>query len=285
MTGINGNPNVLLLRVFNHFPSCDSVLFSQGVTYWLMGEATPEYMNMVLEIRPGVFAHFWIGQQTGTLVEMASPFGGYMGCSGPVTTSTDISRFMEPLTSTRDTTCSPQLCYFNSGANVGEINLDGFDSTLPAYSLQHSPKPDWAITSIGQGGSQSFGPWVTGVDDSSGRTPMSPMGMFLRAGLTNNGIDVLDNNKATDKAVYIGNAHGVNSITLDSLLPIEEFDFGGDTYIVFPLLKRSTAVGTYTHPTLVGFGYSSEGIPAAGDHVRLGNVSSGIQGYAYKKTT
>jgi hypothetical protein len=111
------------------------------------------------------------------------------------------------------------------------------------------------------------------------------MGMFLRAGLTNNGIDVLDNNKATDKAVYIGNAHGVNSITLDSLLPIEEFDFGGDTYIVFPLLKRSTAVGTYTHPTLVGFGYSSEGIPAAGDHVRLGNVSSGIQGYAYKKTT
>jgi hypothetical protein len=109
--------------------------------------------------------------------------------------------------------------------------------------------------------------------------------MFIRAGLTSAGYETLSIGISTDKAVYIGNVNGVASITLDTLLPVEEFSFAGDDYIVFPLLKRSTALGTYTHPTLVGYAYSSEGPVADGKHVREGNISTGIQGFAYKKVS
>jgi hypothetical protein len=157
-------------------------------------------------------------------------------------------------------------------------------TNIPTFGTTHEPNLNWNIGALGISGARSFGPWVTGVDDASGRTPVSSVGMTIKAGLTSNQTEQVNPGTLTDKQVYIGNAHGMIKVTLDTLLPGEEFSVAGDTYIAFPLLRRTTAAGTYTHPTLVAYGTSSEGTIATQGHVRDGTVSSGIEGYAYKKT-
>ena len=73
-------------------PGCEGIKFADGVNYNFYGGdglgGSSDYFHMVLEIRTGIFSHWWSGQIDSAIDTDIIPgdddrFGGFMGCSGP----------------------------------------------------------------------------------------------------------------------------------------------------------------------------------------------------------
>ena len=81
---------------WGQFPGCEQMHFADGINYNFYGGdglgGSSDYFHMVLEIRAGIFSHWWSGQidsaiDTSIIPGNGNRFGGFMGCSGPYSTN------------------------------------------------------------------------------------------------------------------------------------------------------------------------------------------------------
>ena len=108
-------------------PRCEYVDFDSGITYHFFGD-TPgtggeDYFHMVLEIQTNLYSNWWTGQVTGLITEMASPYGGFMGCSGPhVSNNINFSNWHFPLSGLGNENAR-SIMYFHEGDSAGQIDV------------------------------------------------------------------------------------------------------------------------------------------------------------------
>jgi len=272
------------------YPSCTNVVFSSGVNYWFFGD-TPaaggeDYFNMVLEVRPGVFSHWVMGRKSGIPAEMVSPYGAYMGCTGPVSGSatTDYVK-NSPMGSRANVNKTAEFLYFPEGTSNGQIEC----SNKMEWGSQ-SPATNWVMGLTGLSMGELSGPWVCGVDKLSGRTILGSVPMSIKhgTGQSNTYYPTSTSGTSADQRwVPVGNLPGFHKVTIDQYLAAEELVVSSDTYVVFPLARRGTAPGLLSHPfTSVGTLWTKPGGVLNGDSgvIRDGEITSGIEGCAYKKT-
>ena len=292
-------PTVITNVNYRPYPCIPMITFAAGVNYWFFGDQPGstggDYFKMVLETYPGVFAHFWIGVAESGLTEMTTPYGSYMGASAHFQYS-NYSRWDDPFTSLFTSQWGrAEFIHFPEGNSNGQIDV----SAKRRINNTHVPATDWAVAMNGVNGTDSAGPWVAGDDNISGRTMISTPSINIKheCGDYQNWSSIVTRD-AEARAVWMGPIRDVGLVTLQEYLPKDTFTLDGQTWIVFPKVRRSNAPGIYSHPgmgnstagngrwaeeAVIGITNSGFGGPGGPfNNVREGYVTTGLEGYAYR---
>ncbi|HIK61155.1 MAG TPA: hypothetical protein EYF98_10770 [Planctomycetes bacterium] len=277
-----------------YYPCTDMVQYSGGVNYWFFGD-TPggggeDYFNMVLEIQPGVFSHWWTGQVNDGPTEMVSPYGGNMGCSGPWRDDS-YDEWCTPHRSYRSSgTIKASFLYFPEGNSAGQIDSgSGLYKKEPVYKYNSTVygvgATNWSVQVNGTDSYDNTGPWVCGADALSGRTMLSSIPMSFKKTYNTNISYSTSTNTSGDEWTYLGTVPGTAQVTIDRYLAGEELTLSADTWVVFPCVTRSTESGICSHPGTVtpgSFALSGQASATATGKISTG-ANTALEGWAYRK--
>jgi len=269
-------------------PKCEFVDLDTGITYHFFGD-TPgtggqDYFHMVLEIQTGVYSNWWTGQVDGLISEMVSPYGGFMGCSGPNFYSSTRAHWEFPMTMNASIQKNNMgLLHFPEGNNASSIDVGGEKSTI-WNGL--SPATNWAARATALSGPHSpTSLSYAGKDTVTGRTALDGVLACVTQNPAN-GEQFNMNPVSGDKIVPVGILPGVSVCTMDGILSEQEIAVSTETYKVLPVLQRDTRNDSYSHPNEY---ISSQPAPFSGvpDSLDItgGNLRTGLWGIAYHKTT
>jgi hypothetical protein len=269
-------------------PKCEFVDFDSGIAYHFFGD-TPgtggqDYFHMVLEIQTSVYSNWWTGQVDSLLSEMVSPYGGFMGCSGPnFLASANRATYRFPMNDNCSVSDGLGLLHFPEGNTASTIDLNGEKSVVWNGQMAATDWCTQATALAGHGSPTSLS--YAGKDSVTGRTSLDGVIACVTKDPVN-GPQVTGNPSTGLKVVPVGIIPGVSVCTMDGVLAEQEIAVSTETHKVVPLLQRDTTTDSESHPY---YSTSSRvqhfsGIPSRDDLV-LGELRSGLWGIAYHKTT
>lgn len=213
--------------------------------------ASPSYIHVVVEYDPGFYRHFGFGR----MVKFGKWIGGeyYYGTTwdqGAAIDDAETGSHITPFDS-RQSTIEDQGCRI-FGLKMDGTAFDGLKDTSPC-ARWHTTAGRYTNTTQSGNGVDGNGADIGGLIANCWREPMQPH--FFA-----NGINTFNNFRPlipiaiySDEGVsdpgttrFLGTIPDMRSVSMRNLNPGQSISVGGDTWLVFPLIRKGDFSGTDT---------------------------------------